>query len=388
MVALQKYLDKSLEVLEKFGIKLKEGEESRLVTLLEDVQDVDEPNVLAIAQTIKYMGTFNQMVRDNVEEIHSADRYDAITQGFNSIISDSKALVGQLENDGRIDWKEDLRNKWMKLVRGTTHERFEKIRKTYLEVQRDTKEALDREDEILNGYMDYRFAVKEAEGLSYDVLKIEEGRLEAAKNILANAQKTLDGAGDDPAEKARLQLERDKAKRAYEIEDRKYQLIKDVAENLTVGYNVGDTLMMKLKQTHDAKDAVYRRSVTFFETNESVFTTLDAIFASQRQLHVATQTQQGMIDGAGRAIETIAELSHNFEKAALKAGYGVTFNASLVQKLIDSVINYQTESTQLIGQYRKEATENARVIRDKTEEARQRLTQTITHYLPAPATAA
>ncbi len=77
--------------------------------------------------------------------------------------------------------------------------------------------------------------------------------------------------------KSRLELARDEAANKFEVEDRNYQLLKDITENLSVGYDVGDTLITKLKQTHDVKDRVYRRSVTFFTTNEHVFTILGTV---------------------------------------------------------------------------------------------------------------
>ena len=383
---IQKYLSPALEVLQKLGIVSSEGDESRLVTLLEDIRDVDEPKVLAIAQTIKYTSTFNQMVRNNVEEMRVADRYNEITGLFSSIVDDSKRLVGQL-SDGRIDFQEKMSNIWMRISRGTTHDRFEKIRRVYSDVQRDTQDQLDREAEILGAYGNFRLAVKGAEGIAYEVLKTQEGKLAESRSALEVASQALQVAPEDPVKRSAMELTRDEAKRNYDTEDRKYQLIKDVAENLRVGYNVSDVLMVKLKQTHDAKDAVYRRSVTFFGTNETVFSTLDTIFTSQKGLHEITQADEGMVRGAEKGIEAVAEVGTGLEQAALKAAYGKTYSAESVQKLIDAVIGYQTESVKLISTYRQEATENARLIRDKTEEARQTLVGTITKYLPAPTSA-
>ncbi len=379
--AMQKYLDSALGVLQKLGIVQKQGEESKLVTLLEDIKNVDEPKVLAIAQTIKYTSTFNEMVRNNIEEMHVADRYKAITGMFDSIVQDSRMLVKQLD-DGKFDWKEKASNLWMKVTRGTTHDRFEKIRNVYSSVQTDTKNQIDREDEILNAYADYRLAVKGAERISYEVLKKQETTLNESKTNLETAQKSLESI-TDPIQRSDLELKRDEARRTYDTENRRYQLIKDVAENLTVGYNVSDTLMVKLKQTHDSKDVVYRRSVTFFETNETVFTTLDAIFTSQKGLNEITQSYDSMVVGANKGIEAVAEVGTGLEHKALEAGYGKTFSVEVVNKLIDSVTSYQTESVKLISQYRKEATENALVIRQNTEDARQKLVSTITKYLPS-----
>lgn len=383
MTTLQNYLDSGLTVLEKLGIKLVEGDESKLVTLLEEVRDVDEAKVSAIAQTVKYMGTFNRMVRDNVEDMNVGQRYQGITDSFDSIIEDSKAFVEQL-SDGRVDFREKMRNILIKWTRGTTHDRFENIRKTYLAVQKDTKEQIDKEEDVLNGYVDYRLAVKRAGILAFELKAIQEKDLEDTRQELEKvAKKVGDYKGEDQAELGKLNIARDEAKREYETQERRYDLIKDVAENLSVGHNVADTLMAKLKQTHDAKQAVYRRSVAFFETNDTVFATLDMMFTARHGLYEATKAQEAMTKGVDKSLEAIADLTDEFEKAALKAGYGATFSADSVQKLIDSVVSYQIESRKLIQQYRKEATDNAKVISQGVQEAHKALTSTITKYTPA-----
>src|SRR5690606_19363660 len=113
---------------------------------------------------------------------------------------------------------------------------------------------------------------------------------EEAKQRLANAQAAVDAAaGATDTERSRLELARDEARHGYEKEDRTYQLLKDITENLSVGYDVGETLIAKLKQTHDVKDRVYRRAVTFFTTNEHVFTILGTVYTSQHGLHEVTQ---------------------------------------------------------------------------------------------------
>ena len=65
------------------------------------MRHVDEAKAVAIANTIKYMSTFNQLVRDNVENINVGNRYLDISQMFDSIREDSKSLIKQLD-DGKI----------------------------------------------------------------------------------------------------------------------------------------------------------------------------------------------------------------------------------------------------------------------------------------------
>ena len=144
MAAIQKYLDSSVEVLQKFGFLDKAKEESQLANLLEDIVTVDEARVVNIAKTVRHIGAFSELVREKVQDTTVSDRYADITQMFYSIREDSKRVLAQLE-DGRIDFKERMSNLWMRLMRGTTHGRFEKIREVYGEVSNDTKEQLENE---------------------------------------------------------------------------------------------------------------------------------------------------------------------------------------------------------------------------------------------------
>ena len=54
-------------------------------------------------------------------------------------------------------------------------------------------------------------------------------------------------------------------------EDKRYQIAKDLAENLSISYNTTEVVMARLRQITDAKERVYRQAVTFFGTNETVF---------------------------------------------------------------------------------------------------------------------
>ncbi len=76
---------------------------------------------------------------------------------------------------------ERLSNVWMKMTRGDIAARFDKIKDTYLDVQKDTKNQIEKERLILEAYMDFRGALKNSEVLALDVLKTAEGKLEEAK---------------------------------------------------------------------------------------------------------------------------------------------------------------------------------------------------------------
>ena len=102
---IQRYLDRAIGVLQKFGVAPAAGSQSELVKLLDEVKHVDEPKVLAIAKTIQHMSTFNALVRDNVESINIGNRYLDITQMFDSVRDDSKTLIRQLD-DGKFSMTE------------------------------------------------------------------------------------------------------------------------------------------------------------------------------------------------------------------------------------------------------------------------------------------
>lgn len=374
------YLDKAVDVLEKFGLKDAEAPPAELIRLLEEVKHVDEARALAIANTIKYMSTFNQLVRDNVEDINVGNRYLEISQMFDSIREDSKKLIHQLE-DGKIGITEKMANLWMKLRRGTPSDRFEDIVEVYKDVTKDTKDQLEREQTIMDAYIDFRFALKEAEILGRELLEAQMPHLEKAKQALADAQKAVDDyTGEDASQQSRLELARDEANDAFLKEDRTYQLLKDIAENLSIGYDVGETLVTKLKQTHDVKDQVYRRAVTFFTTNEHVFTILGTVYTSQQGLHEATQSTEALKEGVNKSLEDVADLGRELERAALKAGYGSTISPQSLEKLVTAISDYQVESLQMIAELRKESEENAKQIRRVVEKGKQRYQETLEKF--------
>ncbi len=378
--SMQRYLDKAVSVLERFGILPGEDVSAELTRLLDEVRHVDEPRVLAIAKTVQFMSSFNAMVRDNVENIDIGNRYLVIAQKFDSIRDDSKKLIGQLD-DGKIGFTEKVSNLWMRIRRGTPSDRFEEIAETYRAVSKSTKDQLEKEKNIMDGYIDFRFALKESEILAREVLQKQVSILDDAKAGLGKAQVAVDAAGDkDASKRSKLELSRDEAQHAFQVEDRNYQLLKDIAENLAIGYDVGETLITKLKQTHDVKDQVFRRSVTFFTTNEHVFTILGAVYTSQHGLHEATQSHEALKEGVNKGLEDVADLGRDLERAALEAGYGSTINPASVEKLVRAITDYQVESMELITKLRRESEDNAEEIRRVVGEGKRRYRDSLVKF--------
>ena len=378
--SMREYLDRALVVLKKFGGDQASAAPQELIGLLESVKHLDEPKVLAIADVIKHMSSFNALVRENVESIKIGNRYMDIASMFDSVREDSKRLISQLD-DGKISGTEKVSNWWMKMRRGTPSDRFEKIVEVYGDVAKDTKEALNSEEQIMDAYIDFRFALKESEVLARELIDTHAPVLEAAKAGLSTAQEALDSyTGTDEGGKSQLELKRDEARHKYEVEDETYQLLKDIAENLEIGYDVGETLITKLKQTHDVKERVYRRAVTFFTTNEHVFTILGTVYTSQHGLHEVTQATEAMKEGVNKGLEDVADLGRELERAALRAGYGSTIDPESVQKLVDAISGFQIESLEMIAELRRESEESTKAIRKSVEEGKKKYQETLAKH--------
>ncbi len=371
------YLDKAMTRLRDLGLVPEKTEEAPVVALLNRVADLDQDKIVAIARTLSQASLFNQVVREQIAAMQLAERYTKVTDAFNSIRDDAKNMVDQIE-DGRIDTWERLQNVWMKATRGDIAGRFEKIKKTYLEVAKDSKDQIEREHVILTAYQDFRGALKESEILAFQVLKTAEAALEAQKAELEKAVQAVEQAGtDDLIARAKLELKRDEELRDTQAAEDRYQICKDLSDNLTIGYNTSEVVMGRLVQTTNAKDRVYKQAVSFFGTNETVLTALSASFTGLHGLHESTRTLEAMKEGVSKSLEDLADIGGKVQEAALRAGYGPTIRADAVKKLVTSVVNYQERSREIIDEMRTLSTRNAAEIRDAVEDGKQRLARLV-----------
>ncbi len=368
------YLDQAMGRLRDLGlVPDKPPEEAPIVGLLEKITDLEPDKIAVISRTLGQMSLFNDVVREQISEMSVGQRYEKITDAFNSIRDDAKGMVDQL-SDGKIDIFERATNTWMKISRGDIASRFDSIRDTYLEVSKDTKNNIEREHTILEAYLDFRGALKQAEVSGLEVLKIAEEKLAHARAELETAAEAVKSySGDDPAERARLELIRDERLREMQAEDSRYQIAKDLSDNLTIGYNTSEVIMARLTQTTNAKERVYQQAVSFFTTNESVLTALKASFTGMFGLHESTETLNRMKEGVSESIEVLAEIGGKVQEEALKAGYGPTIRADAVKKLVDSVVNFQEKSREIISEMRTLATKNSEEIRDAVEDGKRRM---------------
>jgi hypothetical protein len=368
------YLDKASAALRDMGLMPeKQTDPAPINALLERISDLDKDKIALIARTLSQADVFNQVVRDQTSKMEIGERYQDITNGFSSIRDDAKRLVDQV-SDGKISVFERGTNMWMKIARGDISDRFDNIRKTYLNVTKETKNQIEREAKILDAYRDYRGALKHAEVMALEVLKQAEAKLEASrKDLNAATEKVANFSGTDPAERAKLELARDERLRRVQEEEGRYQIAKDLSDNLTVSYNTTEVVMARLMQTTSAKERVYGQAVTFFSTNDSVLTALKASFTGMFGLHESTKTLDAMKEGTSKSLETLSEVGDKIQEAAVKAGYGPTIRADAVKKLVDSVVTFQERSNEIIAEMRKLSTQNSTEIRDAVEDGKKRM---------------
>jgi hypothetical protein len=367
------YLDKAVGALRDLGLQPAKVEDAPINALLEKISDLDKDKIAVIARTLGQSSVFNDVVRDQTAAMDIGTRYQDIAQSFNSIRDDAKKMVDQIA-DGKIDLLERVTNVWMKISRGDIADRFESIRTKYLEVTNSTKDQIKREGIILDAYRDFRGALKQSEVMALEVLKTAEQKLAAEKKALDEASKLVSGfSGTDPAERAKLEMMRDERLRETQDMDKRYQISKDLSDNLTVSYNTSEVVMARLAQTTNAKERVYAQAISFFSTNDSVLTALKASFTGMFGLHESTQTLEVMKEGVSKSLETLGEIGDKVQEAAVKAGYGPTIRADAVKKLVDSVVGFQERSVAIVEEMRKLSTQNSAEIRDAVEDGKKRM---------------
>ncbi len=375
-VSPMKYLDRAMNQLDDLGLLPKAGVETSeepIVSLLNQISALDEAKVTAIARTLSQATVFNDVVRQQVQAMDVGERYSEITNAFDSIRDDAKSMVDQVE-DGRVDTLERLGNVWMKVTRGDIATRFDKIKSTYLDVTSATRDQIKREQTILQAYQDFRGALKESEVLAFEVLEKATTELDKAKAAVTEAMAEVEAhQSDDMAGRARLEMRRDEMVRALQAEEKRYQIAKDLSDNLTISYNTSEVVMARLLQTTNAKERVYSQAISFFSTNEVVLTALTASFTGLFGLHESTETVEAMKEGVSRSLEDLADIGGKVQEVALKTGYGPTVRADAVKKLVDSVVTWQERSHEIIDEMRKQSTANATEIREAVEDGKQRL---------------
>ncbi|MBT1265698.1 merozoite surface protein 3b [Pseudomonas sp. A4002] len=376
---MSNYLDRALTGLRTLGINLLQPvPDAPVLVLLDRVAQYDTAKVTAIAAVLQQSTTFNSVVREQIAGMDISTRFMDITQSFTSIREDAAAMAGWMD-DGRLDTLEKLKLSWMNLRRGSIPSRFNEIRENYLQVCKSANDQISRETVILEAYLDFRMAMKAAEVDAQQVLALAGQVLEQRTQALneANAQVTA-AETLAPAERAALELRRDEAVRALQDEDKRYQIVKDIADDLKVGYNTAEMVFARINQVHVIKERQYQRMVSFFSTNEVVLTGLAVSFTSNSGLAEATNTLNATTDGISKGLEALGSTGNTQLEAAVKASYGSTIKVDSVRALADATLSFQTDMHGLTETYRAESSNASRDIAEAVEEAKRKFAALLT----------
>lgn len=372
------YLNQAVSTLTQLGVAEKQ-EDLPVQNLIAQVSEFGSDQAMSIALVLARQGVFNEVVRQQISGMEVANRYEVITSSFTSIREDTGKQLKYIEN-GKVGFFDKLAMKWRDMRKGTIPARFEKIKTVYVDVSKSLHGQLDRETRILNAYADFRFAQKDAESQAHVLLENATKALEVARLELQSAQSDLDtktAVGVSDQERSQLELARDEKIRAHQLVDERYQIAKDLADQLRVAYNASEFVFARLKQTNQVKNRLYNQGVTFFATNEIVFTGQAAAFNSTQGLHEGTQTLNAMKDGMNKGLEELASMGGRVLEEGLRAGYGPGLKADSIKKLVDAVGDFQESSYKLIQELRVEATQNANEVARISEEGKQRFAQLV-----------
>ena len=85
------YLDKALGALRDMGLvpDSEDRQEAPIISLLNQITELDEDRVVAIARTLNQASFFNDVVRNQVAQMKVGERYEKITEAFDSIRDDA-----------------------------------------------------------------------------------------------------------------------------------------------------------------------------------------------------------------------------------------------------------------------------------------------------------
>ncbi|MFV0924135.1 merozoite surface protein 3b [Pseudomonas palmensis] len=373
------YLERALTSLRTIGINfIQPVQDAPVLVLLDRVAHYDTTKVTSIATVLQQATSFNSMVREQIEGMDISTRFMDITQSFTSIREDAAAMAGWMD-DGRLDAMEKIKLTWMNVRRGSIPSRFADIRENYLKVCKSANDQIARESVILESYMDFRMAMKAAEVEAQQVLAIAGEALQQRTLALNEANaRVADAESAEPAARAALELGRDEAVRALQDEDKRYQIIKDIADDLKVSYNTAEMVFARINQVHVIKERQYQRMVSFFSTNEVVLTGLAVSFTANSGLAEATHTLNATTDGISQGLESLGSTGNQQLEAAVKASYGSTIKVDSVRALADATLSFQTDMKQMADTYRAESSNAARDIAEAVEEAKRKFAALLT----------
>ncbi|MGE8067082.1 merozoite surface protein 3b [Pseudomonas sp. NPDC089569] len=363
------YLERAKAGLAAIGINVTGTVESApILSLLERVQHYDKDKVIAIAATLQQSSSFHQTVREQLKGLDSSALYQSITDDFDSIRTDSTKMAEWMA-DGKLDLFERAQMMFIKIRRGSIPERFASIQQNYLSSVKIIGKEIEREEIIREAYHSYQMAMKQSEILAQEVLKLATETLEARRSELQACNEAVEAnLGGDSIKLSALELARDEALRAFQMEDKSYQIAKDIAEDQKTGYNTSKVVFAQLEQVSLVKDRLHQRMISFFSGQEGVLTALSAAFTAKSGLNSAANVLRAQKEGIEKSIEALARSTGGDVRDAIGLAYGASLDAAPVKQLAEAIVQLQSDMAGLIESARTKATKCANEIESATTE--------------------
>jgi hypothetical protein len=307
-------------------------------------------------------------VREQLKGLDSSALYQSITDDFDSIRSDSTKMAEWMA-DGKLDFFERAQMMFIKIRRGSIPERFASIQKNYLSSVKTIGTEIEREEIIREAYHSYQMAMKQSEILAQEVLKLATDTLEARRSELQSCNEAVEAAqGGDNINLSALELARDEALRAFQMEDKSYQIAKDIAEDQKTGYNTSKVVFAQLEQVSLVKDRLHQRMISFFSGQEGVLTALSAAFTAKSGLNSAANVLRAQKEGVEKSIEALAASTGGDVRDAISLAYGASLDSAPVKQLAEAIVQLQSDMAGLIESARTKATKCANEIETATSE--------------------
>ena len=161
-------------------------------------------------------------------------------------------------------------------------------------------------------------------------------------------------------------------------EEKRYQIAKDLSDNLTISYNTSEVVMARLQQTTNAKERIYAQSISFFSTNDTVLTALKASFTGMFGLHESTADAER--DEGGR-VEIARDALRDRRQGAGRGGEG-RLRPDHPRRRGQEAGRLRRRASrsarrQIIDEMRKLSTKNSAEIRDAVEDGKRRIAKLV-----------
>lgn len=362
------YLDRAVSALSAIGIHITgQSEPVPILALLEKLKPYDEKKVVSIAATLQQSSAFHRVVREQQQGLDVGTLYQSITDNFTSIRTDSEKMATWMA-DGKLDLIERAQMAFMKITRGSIPERFDEIRKHYEASVKSVGRENEREEIIRDAYQDYHAAMLQCMVQAEEILVIATASLEEKRLALTSANAALEAAQatGDGFQIAELELKGHEALRAFQAEDRAYQIAKDLAEDQKAGHTTTKVIMAHMQQVSGVKERLHSRMISFFTGQEGVLTALSAAFTARNGLASATNVLKAQKAGTEASIEALARTSDVQMRDAISMAYGPGIAANPVIELGAAILRLQTDMHGLIAEARDLATGTANAIESAT----------------------